>query len=1385
MAQLIDLGKLRFHFAGQWSSTTEYELNDVVKYGGNVYLYVYTLATVGNLPTNNNFWTLLVEGIKFQGVYNNAANYRVGDGVAHGGKVYICIADTIGNTPPNAAKWSPFADGIQYEGSYSNTANYQKNDIVVWGGNAYIAKQDSTGNKPNNTSYWDTFIQGVDATGVYNPATIYVPNQLVVYGNTYYRCIAESQGNVPTETLYWEEYLQGLGPQGTWSVATEYYKNDIVVDGSTVYIYKYDTPSTGNAVTNTTYWQVLTSGITTRGDWAPSTQYYSGDVVLRGGNTFITSQFHASSASFATDLAAGKWTKYNSGIRYRGAWAAATVYLEGDVITDGENARIANKDFTSGQYLADNENDWDILAKGATGLLPAQGGKAGYVLTTDGSEASFERDIVALRFGDGTDAADFEADAGLTDTAGVFVQDSTSFVQLALANIGTGTETSADFIAYANDGDNDSGFVDLGITGKQFVSEQYGITGPEEGYIFSSAAKSDKKLVTNKVVVTNLATLTTSTAHGYAQGDEVIVSISDSVYDGLRELTAVTTNTFSFGTATTSASSTAITGTDKQVWRPAGTGNFVIATDATGTDNKIIFAAGGFASGTEQMSITPDENVHIEIATASTSATTGALTVVGGVGITGDQYIAGDLTVIGNVDLQGVTKLPVGAGATQYETDAGLTNAIVIAAGNGINFVQNAIVNLGSGFSSSADYLAYAKEGDDETGWIDMGITNLSFNDPTYGLTGPHDGYIFMSAPDGTTGSGNLVIATDNTGTDNKIIFGAGGLGTGNEQMSITPNQNVHIEIATPSVSPTTGALTIVGGVGVQGDMNIAGAVNITGTITFGGSGTTVETDNLAVVSPMVFVATGNPTGDGLTFAFLGESRSQRTLTLPGTVTFRTASNGVATLNTLTAHSYEVNDSVVVSNVDDLAGLTVVIVYEITNNTNAKITTSVPHNLSVGNSISVSGVDAAVNGTQTITAVTSTTISFTVASTTNVAPSPVSGLVQRVSLPNVYNGTYTITEVPTPTSFRYNRAIPDEVTTAPSRVYPNVLSYSLTNGVVTLVINDVPQATVGASVTIAGVTSQLNGIRTITARSMTAPYSISYNRSLDDIPSTNLTTSVSASINSRNRTSGVATLTTTAAHTFVPGQSIVVNGVSGTFDGTHTISAVTSTTISYAQALSDVTETASSGTATASYPSYGSYAINGFTGNSLVTNPFRGQYTGLARNQSNQKWYLLGGLSEKPTTTIDFSVPGTTYTRNSLNVDTLEARNVILDKDPWGPLMAMTQQAAMIVPNIITTSQTLVARSVNTTEGTSVASGLYFVVFSNAMGLTLPASPTIGATIVITDISGNAGSFATKPKIMRNGSLIQGKAEDLVFDVSNGSIKLVFSNNTYGWRVTL
>jgi hypothetical protein len=1390
MTQLIDLGKLRFYFAGLYNPATVYELNDVVKFGGNVYVYIYALAASDKVPTNTTYWSLMIEGLKFSGQFNPSTEYKVGDGVAHGSTVYISIKTGTGNTPPNAEYWSKITDGIQFEGAYSGSASYQKNDIVTYGGNTYIAVQDTTNNKPTVDAYWDVLTEGIDATGVYNDSATYVVNQLVAYGNAFYKCIAETTGNEPTDTAYWELYLQGLGPQGAWSETQTYYKNDIVVNGSTVYIYKSDQPTSGNPTTSVIFWQVLTSGITTRGDWAPSTEYYSGDVVTRGGNTFITSEFHASSAAFSTDLTAGKWTKYNGGVRYRGPWTAQTVYLEGDIITDGENARIANKDFTSGDYLADNENDWDILAKGASGSLPAQGGRTGYVLTTDGSEASFERDIVALRFGDGTDAADFEQatdDSGnpLTDVASLFVQNSDSFIQLAIANAGNDDASSTDFIAYTHDGDNASGWIDMGITGDAFDASEFGITGPNDGYIFVASPKLNVKEVTSKSVSSFVATLT-STSHGFSIGDIVVVSIDDADYDGSKTITAVDENTFSYAApGVGNQSSTSVTGGES--WKPNGNGDLVLATSNNGKRNAIILAAGGFNSGREQVTIIPDQNVHIEIDTASTSATTGALTVVGGVGITGDQFIAGDLTVIGNVDLQGVTKLPVGAGATAYETSAELSDAVIIAAGTSSSFVQNALVNLGTGTSSSADYIAYAAEGDNISGWIDMGITNAAFDDPSFGVTGPHDGYIFMSAPEGTTGAGNLVIATDNTGTDNKIIFAAGGLFTGSEQMSITPNQNVHIEIATPSISPTTGAFTVVGGMGVQGDINVAGNVSIAGEITFGGSGTVVETENLAVVNPMIFVATGNPTGDGLTFAFLGESRSARQgLVLTEAISYRDITDNVATLVTTNSHLYEVNDTVVVSGVDDLASPKVVIVYSVSSNV-VTLTTNGVHGLSTGQQIDVVGVNAAVNGTAYTITGTPTTSTLTYSKTTSdVAPSPVSaGTLQRVNLPDIFNGSYTITAVPNNTSFKYARTNANIALSQPSRVFTTVVSYSLTNGVATLVLTEAPTVTVGSAVTVSGVDSRLNGVRTITAVSTSAPFSLSYVDTDDDIESTTLTQTVSATISSRNRTDSVSTITTSAAHGFITGESVTIANLSSTFNGTFTIASTpTDTTFTYAQALANVDETAGAGTATSTRPNFGAYSQNGYLGASVVTDPLRGQYTGLARNQARQVWYFMGGLSEKPSDTIDFSVPGVTFTREDLNVDTLEARNVVLDKDPWQQTDAVNLRTFNLTPSIINSSTTLVAKRYNnTTEGFVNATGNYMVNHTAAVTLTLPESPLIGDTIMVTDVSA-AGAATNYITLARNGQPIQGLAEDLVIDITSASIKLMYSNSTAGWRLT-
>lgn len=243
----------------------------------------------------------------------------------------------------------------------------------------------------------------------------------------------------------------------------------------------------------------------------------------------------------------------------------------------------------------------------------------------------------------------------------------------------------------------------------------------------------------------------------------------------------------------------------------------------------------------------------------------------------------------------------------------GYTNAAAVYAIDADDdFAQIAFRNSGDGANSSTDYIAYANNGTDFAGYIDMGITSSNFDDPEFTITGANDGYIFMEAPVGTTGKGNLVFATGANGTENKLIFAAGGLASDNEQMSITPDENVHIEIDTPSTSSTTGALTVVGGVGVQGDMNVEGDMSIVGNLTFGGGATT--TDNLAVVAPMIFSGIGNQ-ADAVDEGLVVEYAST-IAALVSTITNKALTSNVATLTTSAGHNYREGDVAVVTGVD-------------------------------------------------------------------------------------------------------------------------------------------------------------------------------------------------------------------------------------------------------------------------------------------------------------------------------------------------------------------------------------------------------------------------------------------------------------------------------------
>ena len=96
-----------------------------------------------------------------------------------------------------------------------------------------------------------------------------------------------------------------------------------------------------------------------------------------------------------------------------------------------------------------------------------------------------------------------------------------------------------------------------------------------------------------------------------------------------------------------------------------------------------------------------------------------------------------------------------------------------------------------------------------------------------------------------------------------------------------------------------------------------------------------------------------------------------------------------------------------------------------------------------------------------------------------------------------------------------------------------------------------------------------------------------------------------------------------------------------------------------------------------------------------------------------------------------------------------------------------------------TLSSTSVLRTVSSAY-TAVANDR-IVCTTGGFTITLPASPLVNDTIQIIDATGVFGS--SNVTVARNGQEIQNLAEDLILNINNTAITLVYTGTTYGWLI--
>lgn len=143
---------------------------------------------------------------------------------------------------------------------------------------------------------------------------------------------------------------------------------------------------------------------------------------------------------------------------------------------------------------------------------------------------------------------------------------------------------------------------------------------------------------------------------------------------------------------------------------------------------------------------------------------------------------------------------------------AGTTNPIAAFTGAANAYVQTYIYNSTAGSASSADLVAYPDNGTDASGWVDVGVSSSNYADAAFSVTGPNEAYILGSAPSGASKTGNLVYATDSTGTANAHQWYVGGFNQakGAWKMQLT-STGLQLANALPISSGGTGATSVAG----------------------------------------------------------------------------------------------------------------------------------------------------------------------------------------------------------------------------------------------------------------------------------------------------------------------------------------------------------------------------------------------------------------------------------------------------------------------------------------------------------------------------------------------------------------------------------------------
>ena len=410
------ISRIRYTWRNQWTNGTTYNRDDVVSYGGSSWV-CFRQHTASAFATDQTFlenindtepspaWRKMTDGYEFRNTWLPSTLYNPGDIVINGGNLYLCVTSyTSGsNFDSGIANWTLYSVGDTFKQSWTQNTRYSIGDIVKYNGIVYRCIE---GHTAANTSdgleqdqaKWQIFYEGVEYRGPWATGTRYRVNDLVTFGGTVFRC---KQGHTPgtDSTLnfdqeeFWEIEFPGFQYSSEWDEETVYQVGDLVKHGG--WLYYSLTNNYASNPSNSLYqvedrvdpidWEIAAKGINFRGDWSVTATYKTGDVVRRGGNTYVALLDTTDDGSSLDYLDSSNWELLTSGQKWRNSWLEDQRYSINDIVVYLGNTYSCNQEHDSSQdnYPGDNGSGffyWDLLLQAGS---PAGLVKQGDLLTYD------------------------------------------------------------------------------------------------------------------------------------------------------------------------------------------------------------------------------------------------------------------------------------------------------------------------------------------------------------------------------------------------------------------------------------------------------------------------------------------------------------------------------------------------------------------------------------------------------------------------------------------------------------------------------------------------------------------------------------------------------------------------------------------------------------------------------------------------------------------------------------------------------------------------------------------------------------------------------------------------------------------------------------------